>query len=610
MCGILWDCWKEYGVANLREKNKSDLIFFRYILLLFLCVLLLKTPVFGENLDQRHLFFCLDSIPYSLFVKAKDEGLFSEFQTPSRMISTFPALTNYAWSVILNAGGVEGYQTRYYDPVMNRLEGGFKDLFKSKGFPNKFDYIQENILIQLQAYIFGRSAIDKKMKSLGEKVLSSNTPRLFFAFIGISDIIAHMKGEEGINDILLAVNTHLESIRKRHLKKFNEPLEVTLLSDHASTLEKGEVLNLYRTLKEANFNPAKSLKSPDDVIYHTSGILSVAPFFIQEPRRVELARKLAEQPWAELTATYDKTTGGFLLLSQTGSIEVEYSSENNAFKMKNLKGNDPMGLIDLGLPLEEWIPQSDIFQVSLETNFPDGLKRIQMALNGSAVKYPASVLVSIKYGYESSSSRFMNWISGLKKNRHGTHGGLAALDSVGFISSTQQTFPEWVSAYDIRHQIKGFNFALKYEDMTFLWRDDGTCLMRLGQALLDRPELASIQFLIKTLANKKYTLSNTAEVFTVNLSSNSSGKSQAESGEILDIPLPISIKSGYIFKIEAHVLNLNGDIIALTKTQPFRIKHVRGYLRIPLSHHLSRPRKNSKKQWAQPVKLVPFNEVR
>ncbi|MCJ7580452.1 MAG: hypothetical protein MUP98_07945, partial [Candidatus Aminicenantes bacterium] len=488
-------------------EKRSRFTISRKLLIFLFIALVLSPPSFGQNQNQRHLFFCLDSVPYSVFMKAKNKGLFKNFQTPSRMISTFPALTNYAWSVILNAGEVEGYQTRYYDPVMNRLEGGFKDLFKSKGFPNKFDYIQENIMIQLQAYAFGRSGIDKKMKSLGEKVLSSNTPRLFFAFIGISDIMAHMKGEEGLDEILLAVDANLSQIQEEHLRKYNEPLEVTMLSDHGSTLQKGQVLNIHRTLKEANFNPVKSLENPDDVIYQTSGILSVAPFFIQEPRREELARKLAEQPWAELTATYAKGTGHFLILSQAGSIEVEYSEDKNAFRMENLKGSDPLGLIEQGLALEEWIPQSDIFQASLATNFPDGLKRIQMSLNGNIVKYPASVLVSIRYGYESSSSRFMNWFSGIKKSRHGTHGGLAALDSVGFISSTRQTFPEWVSAYNIRHQIKGLNFALRYEDLTFLWKDDATCWMRLGQALLDLPDADSIQFRIQTLANEKYTVS-------------------------------------------------------------------------------------------------------
>ena len=578
-------------------QKRIRLTLSRNILIYLFLALLFISPSFGESFNKRHLFFCLDSIPYTVFMKAKDNGLFQNFHTPSRMISTFPALTNYAWSVILNAGEVEGYQTRYYDPIMNRLEGGFKDLFKSKGFPNKFDYIQENIMIQLQAYVFGRSGIDKKMQDLKAKVLSSNSPRLFFAFIGISDIIAHMKGEEGLNEILLAVDSNLNQIREEHLKKFNAPLEVTMLSDHASTLKKGEVVNIHRTLKDAKFNPVKSLQNSDDVIYHTSGILSVAPFFIQEPRRIELAQKLSQQPWADLTATYNKATGQFLILSQTGSFEVQYSQDNNAFLMKNLKGDDPMGLIDFGLALNEWIPQSEIFQASLATNFPDGLKRIQMSLNGNIVKYPASVLVSIKYGYESSSSRFMNWFSGIKKSRHGTHGGLAALDSLGFISSTRQSFPEWVSAYDIRHQIDGFNFALRYEDLTFLWNDDGASRMRLGQALLEFPEAETIQFCIKTLANEKYTLSNAYDVFAVDLSSPNNGNGSPDSATFCDVPLSTAIHPGFIYRIEAHVLDSGGAIIAMTKTKPFRIKHIRGYLRIPIQNHFVQPKKNSKRHW-------------
>ncbi len=112
-------------------------IFFLILLLPFLLsAQQYKNINVGENLNQRHLFFCLDSIPYSVFMKAKDNGLFKNFQAPSRMISTFPALTNYAWSIILNAGEVEGYQTRYYDPIMNRLEGGFSSLYSKSVGPD------------------------------------------------------------------------------------------------------------------------------------------------------------------------------------------------------------------------------------------------------------------------------------------------------------------------------------------------------------------------------------------------------------------------------------------------------------------------------------------
>ncbi|MCJ7582336.1 MAG: hypothetical protein MUP98_17615, partial [Candidatus Aminicenantes bacterium] len=208
------------------------------------------------------------------------------------------------------------------------------------------------------------------------------------------------------------------------------------------------------------------------------------------------------------------------------------------------------------------------------------------------------------YGYESSSSRFMNWFSGIKKSRHGTHGGLAALDSVGFISSTRQTFPEWVSAYNIRHQIKGLNFALRYEDLTFLWKDDATCWMRLGQALLDLPDADSIQFRIQTLANEKYTVSNANDVFAVNLSSQNKKNGHPEPGKIFDIPLSTAINSGFIYRIEAHVLNSEGKIIAQTKTTPFRIKHVRGYLRIPLQNHFDTPKKNSKSPWEHAQQIV------
>jgi hypothetical protein len=511
------------------------------------------------------------------------------------MISTFPALTNYAWSVILNTGQVEGYQTKYYNPDLNRIEGGFQDLFKSKGFPNKFDYIQENMLSQLQAYIFGHSGIRKRMKNLGKKLLSSNRPRLFFAFIGVSDIIAHMKGEPGLLKFLDTVDRELIRIRKEHLEKFGEPLEVTMVSDHANTLEHGKVINVYRFLRENDFFPSKKLKNPDDVIYHTAGILSVAPFYIQEPRKMELARALAAQPWAELVVTTDKNLDNYIILSETGTLVFAFSRENETFKILKINRKDPTGLTQKGLALGKWIPQSEVFQASWTTPYPDCLKRILMALNGELVRYPASVLVSFKYGYESGSDRLMNLLSGLKKSRHGTHGGLAALDSIGFISSTRQTFPGWVSAYQVHNQIQGTRFALKYEAMTFIWDEGGACKMRLGQSLLEKPEAVSLRFRLKTLANKKYTLSKKCHLFSVGLKASDRKKSQPLQSRFMDINLPCTINSGYIYQLQAQVLDNQDKIIAQTKTKPFQINHIRGYIRIPLQTFFNPPKQNNRK---------------
>lgn len=578
---------------------------FQKQLFVFLLFFLLSS-LWGQTneIEDRHLFLCIDSIPYSVYTKAVDQGMFKGFKPASRMISTFPALTNYAWSVILNTGRVEGYQTRYYNPTLNKIEGGFQDLFKSKGFPNKFDYIEENLISQLAAYVFGSSSIKKKMQNLREKILSSNRPRFFLAFIGVSDIIAHIKGEKGLQELLQVVDRELDRIRKEHQKKYGEPLEISMVSDHASTLKSGEVVNIYRFLKEHNFNSRKKIKGPDDVIYHTSGILSVAPFYIQEPRKLELLNALAKQPWVELVVTTKKNSNEYIIQSYMGRMSFKHNPQDQSYKITSLSGEDPIGLIKEGLPLNEWIPQIKIFLTSLRTNFPDSLKRIQMALNSPYVRYPANVLASIKYGYESGSDRIMNILAGLKKNRHGTHGGLALLDSIGFISSTRQIFPEWVSAYDVHREIKDGEFVLKYEDLTFLWVEDGQCRMRLGQSLLEIPDAASVRFQIKTLANQKYTLYNVSKSFAMNIPSKKE-REYSLSSDFFDVPLPTSIQPGHIYQIRAHVLDELGNVIAETKTRPFPISHVSGYIRIPLHNFFHPPKVISRKHWARVTQLLP-----
>jgi hypothetical protein len=227
-----------------------------------------------------------------------------------------------------------------------------------------------------------------------------------------------------------------------------------------------------------------------------------------------------------------------------------------------------------------------------------------MALDGKLVRFPASVLVSIRFGYESGSDRLMNFLSKLKKNRFGTHGGLAALDSIGFISSTRQTFPEWVSAYNVHAQIEGIDFALKYEAITFLWGEEGKCRIRLGQPLFAMPGAASVRVRIKTLANEKYTLSNAAASFAVDLTSMEQDDLSANLSPFIDLSLPVSIQSGYIYRIQAQVLDENGKVLSQTRIPPFQVKHVRGYVRIPFDTAFTPPKKRSRKHWARATVLL------
>jgi len=530
---------------------------------------------FAEDLPPRHLCFGVDAVPYSVFVEAQQKGMFKDFQPPSRMISSFPSLTNYAWAVIMNTEKVEGYQAQYYHFGLNRIVGRLFHEVGKPSFVNQYEYRDDSIFKKIKAYITSGGSIKGEMEHLAEEVLSSNQPRLFFAFTEISDITAHMKGKPGLLRLLKILDRELVHIREEHLRKFNEPLEVTLLSDHGNTLLKGKIISVDKALKSHGFKLKKRLEGPDDVIYHSSGILSVACFYIQDERKFKLARLLAAQPWADIVVTYYKGEDVIYALSRKGILAFEYNPARDEFRLRIVSDEDPLGLIQQGLPAGEWIPQSEVFEASIKTDFPDSLMRIQKGITGRDVNNPASILVSLKPGHE-SGSKFIKFFSHFK-GRSGTHGSLNALDSIGFISSTDYDFPEWVSAYDFHKHIEGFDFEKRFDALTLISWGEEKCKIRIGQPLLDIPGAASVRFSVKAYDYMRQRFSRSYDLYEVSIPIQVNYPSLHGQPRFFDAELPKCPGTRVWYLLQAQVLDSNRKVIARLETKRFHIMPYWGY---------------------------------
>lgn len=557
-------------MACIPQRNFLRLFVFLFLLLSFSWV-----SSSASDSSPRHLYFGIDAIPFHIFLEAQERGLFKDFQPPSRVIAVFPSLSNYAWATILNTENLESYQAKYYHFGFNKIVGRLLYEVAKPPYPNKFDFCDSRVLKKVLAYITSGGSIKGEMKHLAETVLASNEPRLLFALTGTSDIVAHMKGAKGLNRLLEVVDREISRIREEHLKKFNEPLAVTLLSDHGQTLVSGKIINVAKPLKENGFNLRKKLKGPDDVIYHSSGILSVALFFIQDERKIELARVLASQPWTDLAITFDKEKGLFLVFSKSGSLAFEYREENNEFRIRNIEGEDPLGLTQQDLPVGEWLPYSTVFDASLHTKFPDSLLRIQRGLSHQGVNHPASVAVSLKIGCE-SGSKFMKFLS-IFKGRKGTHGALSDVESLGFLSSTDYSFPDWVPSRDIHTLIEGHDFEKRFEPLTLLNGENGQCKLRFGHPLLDIPGVAQVRFAVQTYDHDVKRFPNSYEIFEVKIPSHMSDVSFYGQPRYFDVKLPKTFDPMNMHQFQVHVLNLDNRIIARFKTERFRIMPFRGY---------------------------------
>jgi hypothetical protein len=559
------------------------------VLLFLTLVFAFEIKSFAADSSPRHLYLGLDSVPYSIFIEAQERGLFKDFRTPSKVIAPFPALSNYAWAVIMNTEKVESYQAKYYHFGLNKIVGRLMHEVGKPTYPNRFDFSDDRVVKKIIAYITGGGSVKGEMKHLGDKVLASNQPRLFFALIGTSDIVAHMKGAKGLHKLLKIVDRELVRIREEHFKKYKEPLVITLVSDHGNTLKSGKIINVKKVLKENNFTLTKKIKGPNDVIYHSSGILSVANFFIQDTRKIELAHTLATQPWSDVVVTFDREKDVFLVISQKGTLAFEYREEKNEFRIRNLLGEDPLGLVP-HLPLGKWIPQSQVLEASVKTGYPDSLMRILTGLTQRRVNHPASVIVSLKPGHE-SGSKFMKFLS-IFKGRSGTHGALAAFESVGIISSTDYEFPEWVPAREVHKLIEEYDFGKRFEAMTMIWAENGNCEMRFGQPLLDIPNIASVQFIIQVFDQQRSRFSRSYDLYKMKLPSGYIQASSLGKPRFFDAILPKAPKQEALFQLQARVLGINGRVVAKLKTKRLTIMRYKGYSKFPIKKIFNPPKKH------------------
>ena len=556
--------------------------FFALSLLLFLALVFTsENRCMAEGRAPRHLYLAVDAVPYRIFVEAQQEGLFKDFHPPSKLISVFPSLSNYAWSVILNTEELESYQAKYYHPGLNKVVGRLLHEVGKPSYPNKLDYSDNKTFKKVLAYITSGSFTKSEMKDLSRRVLASSKPRLFFGFIGTSDIIAHMKGAAGLHKLLEALDRELIALRQKHLEKFKEPLAVTIISDHGNTLISGKIIDFEKALKENNFRLTDRIKGPNDVVFHNSGILSIAPFFIQDARKVELAHLLSTQPWAEIVVTFDKERGVFLVISERGSLSFEYNEERNEFRITDISGEDPLGLVEQGLAPGEWIPQSRVFEASVKTLYPDSLMRIQTGLTPKGINHPASVLVSLKQGFE-SGNRFMKFLS-IFKGRSGTHGGLEASESLGVISSTDFTFPEWVPAYEVHNLIEGYDFENRFEAVTLIWEETGKCVMRFGQPLLDIPGAASVEFKVQTYDYQKQQFSNSYDLYKVKIPERLNDAFSHGKARYYDITLPKALNREEVYQIQTRVLDASHRVLVQIKTERIQVMPFKGYSTFPIN---------------------------
>lgn len=398
----------------------------------------------SEDGMPRRLVLALDGIPFDVFTELQAQGHFRQFQPASRMVSTFPSLSEVAFAAIGGGDPPDGYQFVRYDPASNRVVGTTIASLNGRAHPKiAADSSGDSIPHRVLGYVASYSTAVRDLRQIERELLASSKHD-FVAYLGTSDPLVHLQGRDGTRRFLLWLDDYLIDLQERTLRKTGRYLQIDLVSDHGSTLVRGKVIALERELARCGLRRSRSLAGPGDVVYPKPGIVGSVALMTATDDAGPVARCLARLPGVDLVAV--DHGDAISVINRDGEAEVRLVEggppERYGYRVAS---GDPLGLLALATASNataddelQW-EASQLFEATKDGARPDPLRRLWRAFHGS-VKFPSKVLVSLSDGYEIGNPALLAMSS--LRGRFGTHGSMTRMASLGVIASNWQQIPD------------------------------------------------------------------------------------------------------------------------------------------------------------------------
>jgi len=426
----------------------KSILVFRPLALLLMATLM-PLEILAQEVDKpapRHVIICVDGVGFSTITKMRAKGEFKMFHAPSRMISTFPSLTNAAMSEILEPAGATmtgGYEDNFFDTKANRMRGGILDRFRSDRFVRGtfrelFDYHASALKSGLG---YAAPPFSTYLESLTDLIRLRQKARnsreaVFFAYTGGTDTLAHLGGETLLRSFLEALDDTVEDI----IRDSKTPVVVTIFSDHGNDFRTYRRVALKEPLRNAGFKLANKITDDQSVVLPQFGLVGSAVLFTREKNEVHLAEVLATLEGVDFI-TYER--GGVVsIVNRRGQATIE--KNGNEYRYSAING-DPLELLSIVQRNGDdgFIRDEDWFALTHAGARPDVVRRtFEAATQG--VLNRANVIVNLEDGYYTGSF-LLDTVTFLQA----THGNIGQAQSYGFVMSTRSELPPYIRAADL-----------------------------------------------------------------------------------------------------------------------------------------------------------------
>jgi hypothetical protein len=394
----------------------------------------------------RHLVIILDGVGYDLVKQYRDAGGLRMFHPPSRVIATYPTLTDVCLEDALGYVPCRAFEAAYYDRCANKLSGGSWDYMAGRNQPyDRLLQYRANLIWDAIGYLAPWEVFGKEMNDAA-RVFGRAQGREVLAYFVSSAGMGTRYGAEGQQRCLREVERLVNQViwQTRGLTK------VTLLADHGHSYTPATRIPLEAHLASKGWKLTDTLRSPRDVACIRFGLETFASFATRRP--AELAADLTDCRGVGLASYAQGDT--VVVLAPLGARAV-ISRRLGRYKYQALAG-DPLKLSailsSLQADAEGFFGADDLLAATATHEYPAPLERLWRAHFALAENTP-DVIVSLKDEFYFGAQSF----SGAVKIAS-THGSLNRKNSTTFIMSTIGPLPPLMRSRDIpavMHRLTG-----------------------------------------------------------------------------------------------------------------------------------------------------------
>lgn len=394
-----------------------------------------RTP--ANAVPPRRLVLALDGIDYRDIVAARERGLFSGFRAPSRLVSTFPSISDIAWHEIFGVQPPRGYQRIYYSTAYNEVIGAALDAIRPIEFEDRMDMAFGAKFHHLGAYLISNTIAKHEIDvAVGDFFKFADRSTIYVYNVG-PDALQHTRGD------LLKYLDHLDKklgeLQATYAQRTGRPLEIVVVSDHGhNRAVDAKFLPVVKTLQTRGFRIADELRAPTDVAFSVDGVTTGFGVFALPESVTPVSDLLASMEGVDVVSVrLSDDRFSVQANGQRAEIERKRGPRGDKFRYLTREG-DPLQYAsivdrmqrDKAIDAEGFADSPTWIRYTSSSRYPVALERI---VRGHTVVTlnPAPILVSLSDDFRVGLG--MVSVANRMRPLGGTHGALSSSNALGVL---------------------------------------------------------------------------------------------------------------------------------------------------------------------------------